>query len=81
MALENLYTNLKQKKDFLLFEKSHHFTIYINQAIINMKEGIKEKGKVIPKRICKLLIEQIKDTNGKSKSYEDIQDIPLMITI
>ena len=73
---KSLY-KFKTKKDFLLFiEKSHHFTIYINQAIINMKEGIKKKV-VIPKRICKLLIEQIKDTI-KSKSYR-YTDIPKLL--
>ena len=71
------------KKDYIFFiEKSGYFVIYINQCIINMKDGINKKI-VIPQRICKLLIEQIKEILKKKSYLKDKypKDIPNYNTI
>ncbi len=50
----------KNKQDYLFFmQRTKEFTIYINQAILNMKIGT-EKGIVMPKISCRLLIKKIK---------------------
>ena len=60
-----IFENINDYKDFML--KNKEFSIWCNQLIINLQLGI-NKNIVLPKIICKKLIDGIEETIN-SKSY------------
>lgn len=68
MSSGNSLYQFEDEIDYLFFiEKTKYFCKFLETSITNMELGIK-KGVVLPKKICKLLIDQIEEIMFK-KSY------------